>query len=80
MDFKQYKYKVCTAYVSAIVNGDYTGITDEEEELIDKCTKEAKKLHGDGFWVIGEDVEPDHTICDFSLLFACCCELVWFVA
>lgn len=61
MQFDYYEYQICGAYASAIINGDYSGLSDEEERQLNDFL--ASVPRNDGHWD-GFDEEEDS--CGFS--------------
>jgi hypothetical protein len=48
---------ICTAYLSALINGDYSGLTDEDEALLDEW---CETLPDYAFFDVSMD-EPEFT-------------------
>lgn len=53
-----YKYVVPEYAVSAIVNGDYSGLTDEEETAVNNFIAGVVADNGVGCWGMDSDAEP----------------------
>ena len=67
-----YDFNIAEFYAPAIINGDYSGMDDEEEKRLDAFIAKYSHLK-DGTWTIDENDESDFfTRCDVSGLFSSC--------
>jgi hypothetical protein len=64
MIFDHYEYSICGHYLSALINGDFSGLDDAEEKELDDWVN-SLPVHGH-FDVIDE--EPSFKNCDISNL------------
>ena len=46
MSFKEYIYTVPSPYLSALINGDYSGLNDDDEREIDSFIERVVEEHG----------------------------------
>jgi hypothetical protein len=53
MKFTQYEYTVSSHFLSALINGDVTGLSDEEECELDEWLESLE--HGEGHWSTTEE-------------------------
>jgi hypothetical protein len=65
-----YEYTIAGHYLTAIVNGDYSGLSDEEENDLNRFLSEANNLDN-ATWDLPED-EPHFAICEICGLHADC--------
>ena len=65
-----FEYRVSEHFLPAIVNDDYTGLNDEESNLLQQFLTEASKLEN-AIWVIDED-SSNFIDCDVTGLFSNC--------
>ena len=53
MNIKEtYSFAICSAYVSAIINGDYSGLEDREERLLNNFLDGVSEELGQGIWEV----------------------------
>lgn len=78
MQFDHYEYKIADHYLSALINGDESGLEDDDAEQlnnwIETAENDAKQsgvLHW--HWADMEDTGEDYGRCAVSGLFAMCC-------
>lgn len=62
------EYRIADYFIVAMVNGDYSELTDEEEGMLDAFLQSV----GAGTWDYGS--EADYTPCDVTGLWANCIE------
>lgn len=65
-----YEYTIASHWFSAIINDDYTGLSDEEENQLARFLSEANNLP-DATWQLPDD-ETHFAICEISGLFSDC--------
>ena len=70
MEFEQYEYTICGHYLSAIINGDYSGLEDSEEAELNEFLDSVSE-HGNGHWSVDSE-EPDFCTDEVSGLMADC--------
>ena len=68
MNFDQYDYRIADYFLSALINGDCTGLTDEESEELD--TWESALPEGKGRIYDYEEDSDNWGKCEISGLFA----------
>lgn len=68
MRFDEYEYRIGTHFLSALINADLSGLTDEEEAELDAFERRAHEEHGTGgSWIVpGDDSDTDFGTCDVS--------------
>lgn len=66
--FEADTYKVPAFALPALVNGDYTGILDDDEAFIDNLCEWLNGQYGEGLWHIGEVGEQYFGRADFENL------------
>jgi hypothetical protein len=59
MDFDYIDHKICGHFLSALINGDYTGLNDAEEKLFFDWMDHVHKLNAH-FDVISDEGEFSH--------------------
>ncbi len=69
-----YSFNIAEHYASAIINGDYSGLSDEEEEEINEWLKSTTPKFT-GHWSITDISEQEYRGCDIAGLPAWCVEL-----
>ena len=72
MKFDYYEYKISEHWMSALINGDYTGLDDSEENTLDAWLA-GLPVHG--HWDISQDEldnGPAFSVCDICQLHAMC--------
>ena len=72
-----YSYKIAGQYLTAIINDDYTGLTDTESSQIARFLSEANNLP-DATWHVDDGQDPHYAICEICDLFADCYEVKLF--
>ena len=89
MNFETIRCTINTAFLSALINGDYSGLSlaDEEDEtkdckLVEEYEREMVRIHGPGHWAIPEydaagdpNDEPSFMECEVCGLYAPCVEV-----
>ncbi len=64
MKFTAYEYDVGEHFLSALINGDVTGLDDEEEEELNEWTLGVTEAHGrGGHWAVLDSVRKDFARC-----------------
>ena len=71
MYFEQYEYSICGAYLPAIINGDYSGLDDDEEKTLNSFLHYVFEAHGAGHWSVDSE-ESSFQECEVSDLMADC--------
>lgn len=59
------EYTIGSHFLPALINGDITGLDDEDEELLAAFTFEAVGFR-DGHWSVPEDAEPEFAMCEIT--------------
>ncbi len=69
-----FEYRVSEHFLPAMVNGDYSGLNDDEISLLDNFLKVADCLTASehSIWDIDFDSEPHFIDCDVTGLFSNC--------
>ena len=70
MKFDQYEYSICGHYLSAIINGDTSGLSDNDEKDLDSFLHHVE-AHGNGHWSVDSE-EPSFQEDEVSGLMADC--------
>jgi len=79
MKFEQYEYNICGAYLSAIINGDYSGLVDNEEAELNEFLDDVAIQHEillPGHWSVDSE-EPNFSMDDVSGLMDDCYECTY---
>ena len=72
--FEQYEYNICGIYLSALINGDHSGLENMDEDLLrDFLDSEVGRLGG--HWSVDSE-EPGFCTDDISGLLADCHECI----
>ena len=71
MKLDYFEYRIASHYLSALVNGDHSGLDDSEEVLFTEWL-DAVNLKENGTWHIHECEEVNFTQCEVSGLDADC--------
>jgi len=71
-DFDRHDYKIAGHFLSALINDDYTGLDDSEEQLLNKFLEHVYSTHGLGFWDTNPDNQPDFNRCEVTHLLDDC--------
>jgi len=66
MQFDHYEYNIAGHWLSAIINSDYTGLTDHEERQLDQFMNNLPVV---GHWDI-DDSDPAFSVDEVSGLYA----------
>lgn len=72
MNFSRHDYTMSEHFLSALINGDYSGLEDDDETALKIFTDNAFSTHGLGFWDTNPDNQPDFTRCEVTDLLANC--------
>lgn len=73
MQFRKHDYHIAEHYLSALINGDITGLEPGEDLELDLFVAEVQQGHGsDGHWACGSDDAADFRLCEVSGLMAMC--------
>lgn len=54
MNFSRHNFEISEHFASALINGDYTGLSDDDDKALQVFTDNAHSAHGLGFW----DTDP----------------------
>ena len=73
--FTEYTYNICTHYASAIINGDESGLSDEELEGLNDFLDSLE--HGPGHWDVSDE-EPDFSRDEVSGLMGDCVTFTYY--
>ena len=71
MKFDYYEYKLSEHWLPALINGDYSGLDDSEENTLDAWLADLPINFP--IWETVPDSGHDFRICDISGLFSECC-------
>ena len=78
MKFNQVEFYVAEYYLSAIINGDYSGMdTEEEEQACIEFERNAIEQYGVGHWSYDSEYSEDFRECEISGMRANCIDLTW---
>lgn len=77
MNFDRHNYEISEHFASALINGDYTGLNDEDEKTLQAFTDNAYNAHGLGFWDMDPAEQPELTRCEVTDLLANCFEFTY---
>lgn len=72
MNFDRHDYTMSEHFLSALINDDYTGLEDSEENELNKFLEHVYSAHGLGFWDMNPAEQPDFTRCEVTDLHADC--------
>jgi hypothetical protein len=80
MTFTPIEYTLPEHWACALINGDYSGLDDEESELVDLWLESTSEERGEGHWEI-----PEFELAGFTndhdaspVVLACnCLDIVW---
>lgn len=75
IEFESTTYKIPAFALPALVNGDYTGIMDDDEAYVDNLHEWFDSEHGVGNWHIGETSEPYFSRADFGGILGDVCDV-----
>lgn len=70
-----YIFTISDHYASALVNGDYTGLEDNEEKELNDFLAHLKREYGNSNLILTDyyaETEPDFNKCDVTNLWANC--------
>jgi hypothetical protein len=76
MEFEQFEYTIPTYYLPALIYGDWSGLSDEEEKKLSLFLASVFKTHGLGHWTTKDDVGSFFAKSDIDGLMADCTELI----
>lgn len=77
MHFEQYDYTIGTHYISAIINGDTSGLNDDEEQMLNDFL--SCDVFQNGHWAV-PDNDESFSRCDISGLMGDCSDMTFFKA
>ena len=75
IDFEADTYKIPAFALPALVNGDYTGILDDDEAFVDNLCEWLDGEYGTGNWHIGDVSEQYFGRSDFGGLVGEVCDV-----
>lgn len=50
-------FQMYHGYLSALINSDVSGLSDDEEEMLSSFEQQVIEIHGAGFWAIPDSEE-----------------------
>jgi len=76
--WNHYEYRIAEHFLSALINGDETGLDDDEQTQFEQWESQARADaiaagYTVGHWTVAEDSGEDWGICEVSGLFAMRC-------
>ena len=72
MNFSRHDYTISGHFLSALINGDYSGLEENDEIALKLFTDNAYNTHGLGFWDTNPSEEPDFMRCEVIDLLSNC--------
>ena len=75
IEFESTAYKIPSFALPALVNGDYTGIMDDDEAFVDNLCEWLNEEYGVGNWHIGEVGEQYFGRADFDNMSGDVCDV-----
>lgn len=72
MNFDRHNYEISEHFGTALINGDYSGLNNEDETALKIFTDNAFSAHGLGFWVTNHDNQTDFMRCEVTDLHSNC--------
>lgn len=77
-NFDTTEFAIGSHYLSALINDDYSGLTDEESEELDSFySLELHQGNAGGHWSHDSDGESYFTVCDISGMRGDCVTVFW---
>lgn len=76
MNFDAYKYAVSEHLIPAIINGDYSGLDDNEDNLLSFFLD--SDIFENGHWAIPDSIESSFDRCDIIGLYSDCVILTFY--
>ena len=76
MKFETYAFNVGDYFAPAIINGDCSGLEDDESELLDAFLSCVKEDFGPGHWSCNDE-ERDFVLCDVTGLYSDCYRMIY---
>lgn len=76
---KTYEYTIAEHYAPALINGDHTGLEDNESRAVDQFEQWVIKEHGYGHWSYRDNADAYFDRCDVCELMANCVPIEWVV-
>jgi len=77
MKFRQYEYNICSAYLCALINDDRSGLSDQDESLLNDFIDDLPAQNGS--WDYDPEAETDFVRDEVSGLAADCIECTYHV-
>lgn len=75
IEFESTTYKIPAFALPALVNGDHTGIVDEDEAYVENLYERFNSKYGVGNWHIGEISESYFSRADFGDMLGDVCDV-----
>lgn len=75
IEFESTTYKIPAFALPALVNGDYTGIMDDDEALVDNLCEWLDSEYGAGNWHIGTISSPYFSRADLGGVLGDVCDV-----
>ena len=76
MKFETYSFSVGDYFTPAIINGDCSGLEEDEAELLDTFLSYVEEAHGPGHWSCNDE-ERDFERCDVTWLYSDCYRMIY---
>lgn len=67
-----YEFSISAHFVSAIINDNYSGLSEEECELLTDFLNMAEISNHSGTWYLEPDFDENFQICEITELFSNC--------
>lgn len=77
MNFSRHNFEISEHFASALINGDYTGLSDDDDKALQVFKWNAYDTHGLGFWDMNPAEEPEFTRCEVTDLLSNCFEFTY---
>jgi len=79
MKFEEYEYQIGEHFLSALIDADATGLSDEEEAELDDWEHSVREEHGaEGSFIVQDD-DTDYGTCDITGMGSDVCRVVYMV-
>jgi len=78
MNFSRHDYTISGHFLSALINGDYSGLEDDEETALKIFTDNVYSEHGLGFWDTNPSEPRDFMRCEVVDLLADCVTVTYY--
>jgi hypothetical protein len=78
MNFSRHDYTIAEHFLPALINGDCSGLEDDEETALKIFTDNAYNTHGLGFWDTNPSEQPDFMRCEVTDLLANCHNITYY--